>query len=121
MSTFLSDVLKFDIRSSGILSIFPYFSLFLFTILFGKLFNSLESKDHKINLIITSFTIKQWERGYVRKVSMIIAYIVSSFFLLFCGFPINRYVSVLMLVISQVIKFFISIFQLSIHNCTRVC
>jgi hypothetical protein len=73
MPSFFTDVLGFDLRSAGVLCIFPYLALFVAAIFFGKLFSYLE---HEAG----------WHVTDVRRAAQFIAYFCSGVTLILCGY-----------------------------------
>lgn len=88
MPSYLTDVLGFDLTTSGLLCIVPYASLFITSLGFGFTFDYLQKKYH-------------WSTRTVRQVAMFIGLGLSSTFLIICGYVNNAYLSFFMMVLSQ--------------------
>jgi len=89
MPTYLTDELQFSLRTAGILCIFPYILLFVFTILFGRFFNHLQYQWN-------------WNVISVRRSALFISFIITSIFLVISGCLYDRYAAFIFLVTSQV-------------------
>lgn len=89
MPSFLTDELGFDLTSAGILCIFPYFALFLSSLIFGIIFEYLEKKY-------------SWTTDNVRQTAEWTAFLGSSLGLVICGFMPNKYAAYCFMIISQV-------------------
>lgn len=73
MPSFFTDVLGFDLRSAGVLCIFPYLALFVSALCFGNFFSYLEHQ-------------RGWQVTDVRRAAQFIAYFCSGVGLILCGF-----------------------------------
>ena len=73
MPSFFTDVLGFDLRSAGVLCIFPYLALYIAAIVSGLSFEYLEQKQG-------------WSTSKVRFSAQFIAYFCSGVVLIMCGF-----------------------------------
>lgn len=91
MPSYLKDVLGFSLSSSGMLSVIPYASLFIFTLSFGNYYNYLNS-------------VRGWSNLRIRYISQFVASILGSLFLLICGFLDDRYIAFACLVVAQALQ-----------------
>jgi hypothetical protein len=73
MPSFFTDVLGFDLRSAGVLCLFPYLALFVSALCFGNVFSYLEHH-------------RGWHVTDIRRAAQFIAYFCSGVGLILCGF-----------------------------------
>jgi hypothetical protein len=73
MPSFFTDVLGFDLRSAGVLCLFPYLALFVSALCFGNFFSYLEHH-------------RGWHVTDIRRAAQFIAYFCSGVGLILCGF-----------------------------------
>jgi hypothetical protein len=89
MPSYLTDVLGFDLRAAGLLSVAPYFTLFCSSLAFGALFNRLERSGG-------------WSVRGVRQCAQFVSVGGAAVALLICGFLADRYVAFVFMIIAQV-------------------
>lgn len=100
MPSYFTDVLGFDLRSAGILCIFPYLALYGSAIFFGKFFEYLERT-------------RGWHLTDVRRMAQFIAYGVSGVGLVLCGFvrdTMGAYSCMVFTLVRKLLIIFIYIF-----------
>jgi MFS family permease len=88
MPAFLSDALGFDLSKAGMLCIFPYVALALCSLSCGGIFEYLQN-EHGVST------------DTVRKSGNFIAFVVSSVFLVICGFMNDKYIAYIFMIITQ--------------------
>jgi hypothetical protein len=89
MPSYLTDVLGFDLRAAGLLSVAPYLTLFCSSLAFGALFNHLEMKGG-------------WSVRDVRQCAQFVSVGGAAVALLICGFLTDRYVAYVFMIGAQV-------------------
>ena len=88
MPAFLSLALGFDLSKAGILCVFPYIALFCSAISFGWIFEHCQLEYG-------------WTTDRVRRTAQLFAFVVSTIFLVICGFMQNKYVAYAFMIITQ--------------------
>lgn len=88
MPSYLSQVLGFNIESSGILCVFPYIALFISALSFGAIFEYLH-------------TDYNWSIDTIRKAAQTFAYLGSSVSLIICVFLGDKYAGYAFMIITQ--------------------
>jgi MFS family permease len=90
MPSFFTDILGFDLTTSGVLCVFPYLALFIASLGFGYIFEY--------------FQLKQgWSVDRVRQVSQWVAYVGSGAGLILCGFMDNKYAAYTFVILTQAV------------------
>lgn len=91
--SFFNDQLGFNLQSSGLLGILPFFTLFVATVASGMIFEYCQE-------------VLGWKTRTVRQVAEYIAFGASSLVLIGCGFVQDRpYLAYFLMVLSQVSSF----------------
>lgn len=101
MPSLLSDALGFSVEQAGVLSVFPYFALYMATIIFGKLFSHLQCEKG-----MSTTAVRHWGQFLalgVASVSLILVGAIGAS---------NRYLSFTLLIIGQ---FFFGAINVSLH------
>eukprot|EP00981_Chlorochromonas_danica_P015105 scaffold10498_cov179-Ochromonas_danica.AAC.7 len=89
MPSFFTDELGFDLTSAGVMCIFPYLALFIFTLAFGRIFHYLQVHHN-------------YSTDTVRQVSEYIAFVGSVGGLLIAGYlNSNAYAAYVFVILSQ--------------------
>jgi len=88
MPSFLTDMLKFDLRTAGALSAVPFIMLFLSVVGSGRFFHWLQEKHG-------------WQTRTVRLTAQFIAFSVSSVALVMCGYMENVGVAYFFMTLAQ--------------------